>query len=283
MRALRTRPGWELSRSGGLAGTWSGGPGPVPRPRARRRQGPGEDAIAGMTIRESQDSRAESRGAGAGRDADRAVTALYLTHYRPLVRIAALLVQDLATAEEIVQDSFVAVHAAWRRLPDADHALSYLRRSVVDRSRAALRQHVVVDKLAPRLAPDLPSGHGEASIEVERSAFISALWTLPAGSGRSWCCGTSPTCPRPRSPRQPASARARSRPTPPGPCPGCETSCARPATDPVRYALQAEVHRVRFGVRVPGDVVDPVITPPDIRVVHCSPSHGTRRAATVGS
>ena len=111
--------------------------------------------------------------------ADRAVTALYLTHYRPLVRMAALLVQDLATAEEIVQDSFVAVHAAWRRLPDADHALSYLRRSVVDRSRSALRQHVVVDKLAPRLAPDLPGSYGEASIEVERSAFISALWTLP--------------------------------------------------------------------------------------------------------
>ena len=104
-------------------------------------------------------------------NADRAVTGLYLTHYRPLVRMAALLVQDLATAEDIVQDSFVAVHAAWRRLPDADHALSYLRRSVVDRSRAVLRQHVVVDKLAP----DLPG-----IIEVERSAFISALWNLPA-------------------------------------------------------------------------------------------------------
>lgn len=36
-----------------------------------------------------------------------------------------------------------------------------------------------MDKLAPRLAPDLPCGHGEAGIEVERSAFISALWTLP--------------------------------------------------------------------------------------------------------
>ena len=118
-------------------------------------------------------------GSGELPDADRAVTALYLTHYRPLVRVAALLVQDLAMAEEIVQDSFVAVHAAWRRLPDADHALTYLRRSVVDRSRAALRQHVTVDKLAPRLAPDPPSGRGEASIEVERSAFISALWTLP--------------------------------------------------------------------------------------------------------
>jgi DNA-directed RNA polymerase specialized sigma24 family protein len=103
-------------------------------------------------------------GMSQGRDADRAVTGLYLAYYRPLVRMAALLVQDLATAEEIVQDSFVAVHAAWRRLPDADHALSYLRRSVVDRSRSVLRQHVVVDKL----------------VEVERSAFISALWTLPA-------------------------------------------------------------------------------------------------------
>jgi len=149
MRAQRIGPGRKLPRPGGIAGTWICGPGPVTRH-------------------------------GAGRDADHAVTALYLTHYRPLVRIAALLVQDLATAEEIVQDSFVAAHAVWRRLPDADHALSYLRRSVVDRSRSALRQHVVVDKLAPRLAPDLPGGHHEASIEVERSAFISALWTLPA-------------------------------------------------------------------------------------------------------
>jgi RNA polymerase sigma-70 factor (sigma-E family) len=116
----------------------------------------------------------------AGRDADHAVTALYVTHYRALVRIAALLVPDLTTAEEIVQDSFVAVHAAWWRRPGTDHALSYLRRSVVDRARATLGQHVVVDTVAPRLPPDLPDNPGEASVEVERSAFISALWTLPA-------------------------------------------------------------------------------------------------------
>jgi RNA polymerase sigma-70 factor (sigma-E family) len=140
MRAQRARPGREVPRSAGLAETSGCGP---------ERQ--------------------------AGHDADHVVTALYLTYYRPLVRMAALLVQDLATAEEIVQDSFVAVHAAWRRHPDADHALAYLRRSVVDRSRSALRQHVVVDKLVS----NLPSGPGEASIEVERSAFISALWTLP--------------------------------------------------------------------------------------------------------
>ena len=131
-----------------------------------------------MRAQRTRPDRKPSRSEGPA-GADHAVTALYLTHYRPLVRMAALLVQDLATAEEIVQDSFVAVHAAWRGLPGSDHALSYLRRSVVDRSRSVLRQHVVVDKLAPRLAPDLPGSCGEASIEVERSAFISALWTLP--------------------------------------------------------------------------------------------------------
>jgi RNA polymerase sigma-70 factor (sigma-E family) len=106
----------------------------------------------------------------AGRDADHALTALYLTHYRPLVRIAALLVHDPATAEELVQDSFVAVHAAWRRRPDPDHALSYLYRSVVSRSRSALRRPVVPEQADPPLAAG----------EDERSAFISALWALPA-------------------------------------------------------------------------------------------------------
>src|ERR1017187_8888411 len=41
-------------------------------------------------------------------DADRAVTALYAEHYRSLVRLAVLLVRDMATAEEVVQESFVA-------------------------------------------------------------------------------------------------------------------------------------------------------------------------------
>ena len=113
-------------------------------------------------------------------DADRAVTALYLAHYRPMVRMAALLVQDLAVAEEIVQDSFAALHAAWPRLPGADDAPAHLRRFMVDRSRSVLRQRVVVDALGPRLAPEQPGGEAEASIKAERSAFISALWTLPA-------------------------------------------------------------------------------------------------------
>ena len=53
-----------------------------------------------------------------------------------------LLVHDPGTAEEIVQDCFVAVHARWNRLHDPDKALAYLRQSVVNRSRSHLR-HLV--------------------------------------------------------------------------------------------------------------------------------------------
>jgi len=112
-------------------------------------------------------------------DATRAVTAIYTTHYRSLVRLAVLLVRDVATAEEVVQDSFITMHAAWRRLRDTEKALSYLRQSVVNRSRSVLRHRMVVDKNAPKPAPDMPSAEQGAISLLERSAVIAALRTLP--------------------------------------------------------------------------------------------------------
>ena len=112
-------------------------------------------------------------------DADRAVTVLYAAHYRSLVRLAALLLRDVATAEEVVQDSFVAMHDGWRRLRDNDKALSYLRQSVVNRSRSVLRHRVVVDRNAPKPAPDMPSAEQGAITLLERSAVVTALRTLP--------------------------------------------------------------------------------------------------------
>jgi RNA polymerase sigma-70 factor (sigma-E family) len=108
-----------------------------------------------------------------GWDADMAVTALYSAHFRSLVRLAVLLVRDMATAEEVVQDAFVAIHGAWRRLRDPDKALAYLRQSVVNRSRSVLRHRAVVEK------PDAPSAENGAIGELERSAVIEALRSLP--------------------------------------------------------------------------------------------------------
>jgi RNA polymerase sigma-70 factor (sigma-E family) len=112
-------------------------------------------------------------------DANRAVTALYGTYYRSLVRLAALLVRDVATAEEVVQESFIAMQSAWCRLRDTDKALSYLRQSVVNRSRSVLRHRVVVDRNAPKPPPLAPSAEQGAITELERSAVVSALRRLP--------------------------------------------------------------------------------------------------------
>src|SRR5690349_701898 len=115
-----------------------------------------------------------------GRSADWAVTELYSLHYHRLVRLAALLVRDVPTAEDVVQDSFVAMHEGWQRLRDADSALAYLRQAVVNRSRSVLRHRAVADKHRPNPAPDMPSAEHAALVRLERSAVVAALRKLPA-------------------------------------------------------------------------------------------------------
>ena len=113
-----------------------------------------------------------------GQDADTAVAALYRLHYRFLVGLAVLLVRDMAAAEGLVQDSFVAMHSAWRRLEDSDRALSYLHQAVVSRSRSVLRHRLAGDKIRPGLAAARPAVASVTTTELERSALVSALWSL---------------------------------------------------------------------------------------------------------
>jgi len=79
-----------------------------------------------------------------------------------------------------VQDAFEAMHLAWRRLRDTEKALSYLRQSIVNKSRSVLRHRKVVEMHAPKPAPDEQSAEHAALALIERSAVTSALRTLPA-------------------------------------------------------------------------------------------------------
>jgi DNA-directed RNA polymerase specialized sigma24 family protein len=92
-------------------------------------------------------------------DADTALEQLYALHWRSLVRLAVLVVGDQAQAEEITQDAFIALHTRWRRLRDTDKALAYLRQTVVNRARSALRHRAVVHRhvQATGSAPTLQS------------------------------------------------------------------------------------------------------------------------------
>lgn len=112
-------------------------------------------------------------------DPDEAVTALYAAQYRSLVRLAALLLRDVAMAEEVVQDSFIAMHGSWRRLRDPDRALAYLRQSVVNRARSALRRRSVEARHAPAPMPDAASAEHGALDALDRLAVIDALHQLP--------------------------------------------------------------------------------------------------------
>jgi RNA polymerase sigma-70 factor (sigma-E family) len=115
---------------------------------------------------------------GADWEAGGAAAALYSLHYQSLVRLAVLLVRDKATAEEIVQDSFVAMHANWRRLRDQGKASLYLRKCVVNRSRSVLRHRIVAERNMLQPPPEMPSAEQEAMALLERSAVIAALHGL---------------------------------------------------------------------------------------------------------
>jgi len=91
----------------------------------------------------------------AGRNA--ALTALFAAHYRGLVGLARLLVNDRAGAEDVVQDAFLALSRRWGRLRDPVAAHAYLQRSVINGARSRLRRSYARSRLRLVPAPDEPS------------------------------------------------------------------------------------------------------------------------------
>ena len=117
-------------------------------------------------------------------DADAAVEQLYAAHWRQLVRLSVLLVRDQGTAEELVQDAFVAMHGRWSRLREPDKALAYLRQAVVNRSRSALRHRAVVERHAAREGAPLSAPGADDSLDTtpdtdRREAVLDAMRALP--------------------------------------------------------------------------------------------------------
>ena len=114
--------------------------------------------------------------------ADEAVTRLFATQYRPLVRLATLLLRDPGQAEELTQDAFVALHQKWGRLRDPERAVAYLRQTVANRARSALRHRGVVDRFLRRATePDhMPSAEAGALAAHGDTDLLAAIRALPA-------------------------------------------------------------------------------------------------------
>jgi RNA polymerase sigma-70 factor (sigma-E family) len=113
--------------------------------------------------------------------ADDAVALMFAAHYRSLVRLAVLLMHDAAAAEDVTQDAYVALHSHWRRLRDADKALAYLRATVLNRARSALRRRSVVTRYLAAAPPPgtVPSAEAGALDLVEHQEVLAVIRQLP--------------------------------------------------------------------------------------------------------
>jgi RNA polymerase sigma-70 factor (sigma-E family) len=112
-----------------------------------------------------------------------AVGALYESSALGLIRMAYVVLGDLPSAEDVVQEAFYGLYRRWDRLADPGGALYYVRTSVLNGCRSALRRRAVrrgFVQHGPRADPP-PAVSAETVVlgGEEREDVIRALRRLP--------------------------------------------------------------------------------------------------------
>jgi RNA polymerase sigma-70 factor (sigma-E family) len=116
---------------------------------------------------------------GSGPSGRAEVTELFGLHYRRLVGVAVLLVDDRETAEDVVQDAFEALYRHWPRLRNPQAAVTYLTRSVVNGSRSRLRRRRTERAYVLPEAEVLPSAETSGIRDGEYLELVGAMRALP--------------------------------------------------------------------------------------------------------
>jgi len=106
------------------------------------------------------------------------ITELYAAHRLSLVRLAILLVDDLASAEDVVQDAFAALARRPDALKDPSRTLAYLRVSVVNTARSALRRRRTARAYSPPHDLSPPTPEDSAVLAEEHREVLDALKKL---------------------------------------------------------------------------------------------------------
>ena len=120
-----------------------------------------------------------ARKQAVGDTGSAAITALYAEHALGLTRLAHVMLDDRAAAEDVVHDAFCGLYRHWSNLADPGKAQAYLRSAVLNGSRSVLRRSghgPVFDTREPGEAPDAAT----ALLAAEaRESVLAALRRLP--------------------------------------------------------------------------------------------------------
>ncbi|MFB7633638.1 RNA polymerase sigma factor [Streptomyces sp. NPDC056149] len=107
------------------------------------------------------------------------ITELYHAHRLNMVRLAVLLVDDRATAEDVVQDAFAALYKRHgERLGEVDNALAYLRTAVINAARSVLRRRRTARDYTPPHEAAEPSAEERVVLGEEHREVLAALGGL---------------------------------------------------------------------------------------------------------
>jgi RNA polymerase sigma factor (sigma-70 family) len=111
-------------------------------------------------------------------DDDR-IAVLFETNYAALVRLAAVLVDDVGSCEEIVQDAFAKLLTTSPG-PVPGKEAPYLRSAVLNGARSRLRHRLVRERHEDPPTPLYPAAEQEAVRRMETRRVLDALRALPA-------------------------------------------------------------------------------------------------------
>lgn len=106
---------------------------------------------------------------------------LHRTHYGDLVRLAAILLDDVGECEEVVQEAFAGV-LSMSSAPAAGKEPAYLRSAVLNGARSRMRRRQVRRRhldLAPTDVGDSPSAADAAVDRLETQRVLDAVRALP--------------------------------------------------------------------------------------------------------
>jgi RNA polymerase sigma-70 factor (sigma-E family) len=111
--------------------------------------------------------------------AEAAVAALYQASAVSLIRLAFVMLGDLESAEDVVQEAFCGLYRQWGRLRDDERAIFYLRTSVLNGCRSALRRRILRRRVLPDQPPPVVSAEAVVLSGEEREEVFRAVGRLP--------------------------------------------------------------------------------------------------------